>query len=356
MCVFYIRMLYPVYIMTHIFYFETDMFSAETSTPNDSDSAQNASSESGTTSPGPLSVNSKRNRMALIKLETVFFTYLWSLDLEVVLTSMSCFRLLCEEADLWSEAIASTFALSMPAFKGLRCECCFSVLAHATTGAIVNQRTNLSRLIETCTSSVATLPAVSLNPTPGETFDVSTARQQVAAALPCSEVEQLNRASSTAGSCIALCNCGCPLCVPASSHARLCLTGNATPATSSSSTADSAATFTCPDGEPSAGRASIAATAATTSSNGLGHNGKQPVFRSVVVCPVLTQLTLLDRRLPDILPVYALYSEVAEHSGSILTTGRAHLQKQILSLLRKINHQTQGNKLVSSIDFSHAAR
>lgn len=39
---------------------------------------------------------------ALIKLEVVFFFYLWSLDIDAVLTSMSCFRLLCEEAELRS--------------------------------------------------------------------------------------------------------------------------------------------------------------------------------------------------------------------------------------------------------------
>ncbi|XP_041348224.1 neurofibromin-like isoform X2 [Gigantopelta aegis] len=37
---------------------------------------------------------------AHIKLEVVFFVYLWSIDMEAVLTAMSCFRLLCEEADI----------------------------------------------------------------------------------------------------------------------------------------------------------------------------------------------------------------------------------------------------------------
>ncbi|XP_018650060.1 putative neurofibromin [Schistosoma mansoni] len=111
------------------------------------------------TSNMPVRINPKRNQMALIKLETVFFTYLWSLDLEAVLTSMSCFRLLCQEAELW------------------------------------------------------------------------------------------------------------------------------------------------------------------------------------------TQWAFTDFRLPDLLPVYNVYAEIADHSRSIVTTGRAHLQKQILALLRKINHQTQGNKL-----------
>ncbi|PAA68954.1 hypothetical protein BOX15_Mlig013644g1 [Macrostomum lignano] len=41
-------------------------------------------------------------RQALIKLEMVFFMYLWSLDIEAVLTAMSCFGLLCQEAELRS--------------------------------------------------------------------------------------------------------------------------------------------------------------------------------------------------------------------------------------------------------------
>ena len=39
---------------------------------------------------------------ALIKLEVVFFMYCWSLDIDAVLTAMSCFALLCEEAELRS--------------------------------------------------------------------------------------------------------------------------------------------------------------------------------------------------------------------------------------------------------------
>ncbi|KAJ8312996.1 hypothetical protein KUTeg_010369 [Tegillarca granosa] len=35
-----------------------------------------------------------------IKLEVVFFMYLWSIDIDAVLTAMSCFHLLCEEADI----------------------------------------------------------------------------------------------------------------------------------------------------------------------------------------------------------------------------------------------------------------
>ncbi|XP_052799724.1 neurofibromin-like isoform X3 [Mya arenaria] len=39
-------------------------------------------------------------KQAHIKLEVVFFMYLWSIDIDAVLTAMSCFHLLCEEADI----------------------------------------------------------------------------------------------------------------------------------------------------------------------------------------------------------------------------------------------------------------
>ncbi|XP_014247194.1 neurofibromin isoform X2 [Cimex lectularius] len=39
-------------------------------------------------------------KQAHIKLEVVFFMYLWSTDIEAVLIAMSCFALLCEEADI----------------------------------------------------------------------------------------------------------------------------------------------------------------------------------------------------------------------------------------------------------------
>lgn len=39
-------------------------------------------------------------RQANIKLEVVFFMYLWSVDLDAVITALSCFGLLCEEAEI----------------------------------------------------------------------------------------------------------------------------------------------------------------------------------------------------------------------------------------------------------------
>ncbi|KAF5281228.1 hypothetical protein FQR65_LT14821 [Abscondita terminalis] len=39
-------------------------------------------------------------KQAHIKLEVVFFMYLWSIDMDAVLTAMSCFALLCQEAEI----------------------------------------------------------------------------------------------------------------------------------------------------------------------------------------------------------------------------------------------------------------
>ncbi|KAG0717114.1 Neurofibromin [Chionoecetes opilio] len=49
-------------------------------------------------------------KQAHIKLEVVFLMYLWSIDIEAVLVAMSCFALLCEEADIrcvWDEVTAT---------------------------------------------------------------------------------------------------------------------------------------------------------------------------------------------------------------------------------------------------------
>jgi neurofibromin 1 len=43
----------------------------------------------------------------------VFFLYLWSIDMDAVLVSMSCFNLLCEEADIrcGSDDVTVTYLL-----------------------------------------------------------------------------------------------------------------------------------------------------------------------------------------------------------------------------------------------------
>lgn len=40
------------------------------------------------------------SRQAQAKLEVCLYTFLWSPDMEAVLVAMSCFRHLCEEADI----------------------------------------------------------------------------------------------------------------------------------------------------------------------------------------------------------------------------------------------------------------
>ncbi|XP_057319291.1 neurofibromin [Microplitis mediator] len=52
-------------------------------------------------------------KQAHIKLEVVFFMYLWSIDMEAVLVALSCFSLLCEEADIrcGSDEVAVTCLL-----------------------------------------------------------------------------------------------------------------------------------------------------------------------------------------------------------------------------------------------------
>ncbi|KAK6622690.1 hypothetical protein RUM43_008532 [Polyplax serrata] len=53
-------------------------------------------------------------KQAHIKLEVVFFMYLWSIDMEAVLVAMSCFSLLCEEADIRSNSDEFTVTYLLP--------------------------------------------------------------------------------------------------------------------------------------------------------------------------------------------------------------------------------------------------
>lgn len=56
-------------------------------------------------------------RQAHIKLEVVFFMYLWSVDMDAVTTSLSCFGLLCEEADIRSGSDDLTVSLILPNYQ-----------------------------------------------------------------------------------------------------------------------------------------------------------------------------------------------------------------------------------------------
>lgn len=53
-------------------------------------------------------------RQAHIKLEVVFFMYLWSVDLDAVITSLSCFGLLCEEAEIRCGSDELTVGVLLP--------------------------------------------------------------------------------------------------------------------------------------------------------------------------------------------------------------------------------------------------
>ncbi|XP_055698237.1 neurofibromin isoform X4 [Phlebotomus papatasi] len=53
-------------------------------------------------------------RQANMKLEVVFFMYLWSVDLDSIITSLSCFGLLCEEAEIRSGSDELTVSIILP--------------------------------------------------------------------------------------------------------------------------------------------------------------------------------------------------------------------------------------------------
>nr|CAH8819429.1 unnamed protein product [Trichobilharzia regenti] len=323
---------------------------------------------------GPLGINPKRNQMALIKLETVFFTYLWSLDLEAVLTSMSCFRLLCQEAELWSSAAALATITSAPDNDILqRSDCeCYAVNANTSSapnssgtsdwmeGVALNNLSVAAHLYHGDTTRKSPpfntdhrliVPSVSVDQsssssTPSETTCIRFQNSS-------SSYDGDNRRSNLPGSCIALCNCGCPLCTPVN-YLPVCTNIDGIPTAprsiqdssshssfSTSLNSDSNPTFCTEYPEDST----------TNFPTHTSNKGISPIPHTAISLGKSCQWSLpaqwafTDFRLPDLLPVYNVYAEIAEHSRSIVTTGRAHLQKQILALLRKINHQTQGNKL-----------
>ncbi|KAF8561216.1 hypothetical protein P879_06676, partial [Paragonimus westermani] len=335
---------------------------------------------------GPLGVNSKRNRMALIKLETVFFTYLWSLDLEAVLTSMSCFRLLCREAELWSNDVASAMVASLPEMDRnallYGCDSC----SNLTTTTLAMHRElkewdfKNAGLLPTAPGSQlvsATQKNAESTRAPdllgqlylpqGVDSSADAARAQFHSSLThlapqtgntTFEIDPRNRVSNF-GSCIALCDCGCPLCAPSS---YLSASANNTKAYTTTSTTSIASSCNLTDVRPtisvsttlcrhqfelcpaSSVKSSTSPTHMMMTKPGRSDTASTPRYRPPC-CETSALRARSDCRLPDLLPVYCVYAEIADHSRSIVTTGRAHLQKQILNLLRKINHQTQGNKL-----------
>ncbi|XP_040072137.1 neurofibromin [Ixodes scapularis] len=90
-------------------------------------------------------------KQAHIKLEVVFFMYLWSIDIDAVLVAMSCFALLCEEADIRCGQDDLTVTYLLPNYH------VYQELATAstvlTTGRAVLQKRIMAllRKIEHCT-------------------------------------------------------------------------------------------------------------------------------------------------------------------------------------------------------------
>ncbi|KAI1285846.1 Neurofibromin [Halotydeus destructor] len=90
-------------------------------------------------------------KQAHIKLEVVFFMYLWSIDIEAVLVSMSCFALLSEEADIRCGQDDLTAKYLLPNYQ------VYQELAHSSTllttgrAALQKRIRALLRKIEHCT-------------------------------------------------------------------------------------------------------------------------------------------------------------------------------------------------------------
>uniref|UniRef100_A0A336KLD7 CSON013094 protein n=1 Tax=Culicoides sonorensis TaxID=179676 RepID=A0A336KLD7_CULSO len=59
-------------------------------------------------------------RQAHIKLEVVFFMYLWSIDLDACMASLSCFGLLCEEAEIRSGSDELTVQYILPNYHSFQ--------------------------------------------------------------------------------------------------------------------------------------------------------------------------------------------------------------------------------------------
>lgn len=317
---------------------------------------------------GPLGINPKRNQMALIKLETVFFTYLWSLDLEAVLTSMSCFRLLCQEAELWSNAATLATITSVPDNEFVQRSDCECYLVNPNLSAPSSAETSDWAENSVLTTNLHHSDLIRKSPPPTVNYKLVVSSASSSSTPPESTCVRFQNPSTLydndsrtrpniSGSCIALCNCGCPLCTPVSylpvytnvgsnpAVSRSIHDSSSHSSFSTSLNSDSNPTFCSEYSDDST--TNFSTQTSTKVINPILHT-TSPSDKSCS-WSLPAQWAFTDFRLPDLLPVYNVYAEIADHSRSIVTTGRAHLQKQILALLRKINHQTQGNKLVSSV-------
>ena len=95
-------------------------------------------------------------KQAHIKLEVVFLMYLWSIEADAVLVSLSCFSLLCEEAVVRSSAMGELSAVTdlLPNYS--ICEELAQASTTLTTGRAALQKkiTALLRKITICTPGV----------------------------------------------------------------------------------------------------------------------------------------------------------------------------------------------------------
>lgn len=90
-------------------------------------------------------------KQAHIKLEVVFFMYLWSVDIEAVIISMSCFALLCEEADIRCGQDDLTATYLLPNYHVYQ-ELAYNSTTLTTGRAALQKRImGLLRKIEHCT-------------------------------------------------------------------------------------------------------------------------------------------------------------------------------------------------------------
>ena len=88
---------------------------------------------------------------AHIKLEVVFFIYLWSIDIEAVLVAMSCFALLCEEADIRCGQDDVTVTYLLPNYSIYQELALSSQILTTGRAALQKRVMSLLRRIEKCT-------------------------------------------------------------------------------------------------------------------------------------------------------------------------------------------------------------
>ncbi|XP_071038330.1 neurofibromin isoform X2 [Parasteatoda tepidariorum] len=90
-------------------------------------------------------------KQAHIKLEVVFFMYLWSVDIDAVLVSMSCFSLLCEEADIRCGQDDLTVTYMLPNYHVYQELSAASTILTTGRAALQKRIMGLLRKIEHCT-------------------------------------------------------------------------------------------------------------------------------------------------------------------------------------------------------------